>query len=92
MLEATIVYGIVILVGFGLLIAKLPRRMVLWMLGHHFALDLSVTLVALWIHWGTMTGLMAAAMAGMMCSVVTTTARKLIGYREGKRVVRGVLT
>lgn len=92
MLEATLTFGVVIFVGFAFLIAKLPRPLVLWLLGHHLAVDVVVTVIALWIHWGTMTGLMAAAMAGMMCSVATALARKLIGYRTGRVITVGILS
>jgi len=92
MIEAALTFGVVIFLGVLFIIAKLPRRQLLWLLGHHVALDIVVTVFALVVHWGTMTGLMAAAIAGMICSVVTAAARWLIGYREGSRIHNGILT
>ena len=92
MIEAIIVFGLLIAGGMAVLIAKLPRPVVQWLLGRPFALDLSVTLLVLWIHWGTMTGLMAAAVAGFTCSLVSSAARKLIGYRVKGRTVPGLFT
>ena len=80
MLEAALVFGIVIFAGIALILAKLPTRTALILLGHHIWLDLVVTIVTLWIHWGTMTGLMSAAIAGLMCSFATAGARRVFGY------------
>jgi hypothetical protein len=79
----------VIFAGLAFIFAKLPHERRLWLLGHAVALDVFVTVVAVAIHWGTMTGLMAAAVAGLMCSAATSLARRVWGYREGKRLVRG---
>jgi hypothetical protein len=85
MIEVVLVFGLVVFAGMALILAKLPRRMSLWLLGHHMWLDIAVTLITLWIHMGTMTGLMAAAVAGLTCSFVTSSARTVVGYRrDGK--------
>lgn len=80
MLEAAFVFGLVIVLGMFLIIIKLPTHITLWLLGHHLLVDILVTALALVMHWGTMTGLMAATIAGMACSLVTSFARKLVGY------------
>lgn len=87
MLEAVVTFGVIIVLGFAFIAAKLPRGVLLWLLGHDILVDLAVTAVTLWIHWGTMTGLMAAALAGMICSLMTTFGRKLYGFtRRGVTV------
>jgi len=92
MIESVLTFGVVIFGGLALIFAKLPRSTRLWLLGHALMLDVTVTLLALAIHWGTVTGLMAAAMAGLMCSLATSAARKLWGYRVRGRLVPGVLS
>lgn len=92
MIEAAFTFGAVIFVGMMFLILKLPRPVVLWLLGHSLLVDVVVTIFAIMIHWGTMTGLMAAAIAGMCCSIATWLGRTLIGYKAGGRIHRGVLT
>jgi hypothetical protein len=85
MIEATLTFGLIIFVGMAAILIKLPTRMMLWLLGQALWVDVFVTVFALVIHWGTMTGLMAAAVAGLMCSFTTTAARWLVGYtRRGK--------
>jgi len=46
--------------------------------------------VAYALHWGTFTGVMAAAVAGLMCSGFTIVARVLIGYSRGTTLVPGM--
>jgi len=89
MIEVALVFGAVIFLGVFFIMVKLPLRTLRWLLGHHVMLDISVTVFALVVHWGTMTGLMAAAIAGMITSVMTVLGRWAVGYREGKRCVRG---
>jgi hypothetical protein len=85
MIEATLTFGVIIFVGLAAILIKLPTRSMLWLLGRALWLDVFVTVFALVIHWGTMTGLMAAAVAGLMCSATTTVARWAVGYtRSGK--------
>jgi hypothetical protein len=91
MTEAALTFGVVIFLGIFFVMLKLPLRQLRWLLGHHIMLDISVTVFALAIHWGTMTGLMAAAIAGMITSIMTVLGRWAVGYREGEVTVRGVL-
>ena len=81
--------GVIIFLGMLLLGIKLPRRTSLKLLGHPLALDLSVSTLAYARHFGTFSGVMAAAVAGLMCSGFTTCARYAFGYIEDKRYHRG---
>jgi hypothetical protein len=80
--------GVIIFVGLLFLFIKLPRRIARRLLGRPLALDLTVRAVAYALHWGTFTGVMAAAVAGLMCSGFTIFARVLIGYRRATRLCR----
>lgn len=82
--------GIVIFVGLLLLFWKLKWETKLRLLGYPLALDLGVSIVAYILHWGTFTGVMAAAVAGLMCSAMTSIGRKVYGYIEGGYYYPGV--
>ena len=72
--------GIIIFIGFLLLVFKLRPRTILRMLGFPLQVDLLAAVTAYILHWGTFTGVMAAAVAGLMVSAMTSIGRKLIGY------------
>ena len=84
--------GVIIFVGLLLLFIKLPRLLALRLLGHPLALDFVVSVAAYMLHWGTFSGVMAAAVAGLMCSGFTAVARWAIGYSKGGKVIPGVFT
>jgi hypothetical protein len=84
--------GVIIFVGLLLLFIKLPRLFALRLLGQPLALDLAVSVLAYALHWGTFTGVMAAAVAGLMCSGFTAVGRWAIGYSKGGRIMPGVFT
>lgn len=75
--------GLMIFLGVTLVLVKLPRRKMLKVLKHDVALDVAVSVLVLAIHWGTFSGVMAATIAGLLMSVATTTAKRLVGYIDG---------
>lgn len=81
--------GVIIFFGMLLLGIKLPRRVSLKLLGRPLALDLGVSVLAYVLHFGTFSGIMAAAVAGLMCSGFTSVARYAFGYIEGKQYHKG---
>lgn len=83
--------GIIIFLGLLLLFIKLPRAVTLRALGYPFALDLSCSVLAYIMHMGTFSGVMAAAVAGLMCSGFTSAARHLFGYIKGGRYYPGII-
>jgi hypothetical protein len=72
--------GLIIFFGMLLLAIKLKPSTSLRLLGYPLAVDLGVSVIALLIHWGTFSGVMAAAFAGVLTSLFTTIARKIFGY------------
>jgi hypothetical protein len=84
--------GVIVFVGLLLLFIKLPRRAALRLLAYPLVLDLVVSVIAYILHWGTFTGVMAAAVAGLMCSGFTATGRWLFGYLEGNTYRPGIIT
>ena len=83
--------GVIIFAGLLFIFIKLPRITALKLLGHHLWLDVGVTVVAFLMHYGTFSGVMAAAVAGLMCSGFTTTGRWLFGYISKKTYHPGII-
>lgn len=77
--------GVIIFLGMLLLGLKLKAKTSLTLLGYPLALDFSVSALAFIMHYGTFSGVMAAAVAGLMCSGFTSLARYAVGYiKAGK--------
>jgi len=81
--------GLMVFLGVALILVKLPRRLMLKALHHDLALDLTVSALTLAVHWGTFSGVMAATVAGLMTSLMTSGAKRLFGHIEGTRYVPG---
>lgn len=81
--------GVIIFLGLLLLGAKLPVKTSLKLLGRPLLLDATVSIVAYILHSGTFSGVMAAAVAGLMCSGFTSAARYVVGYIEGTKYIHG---
>ena len=82
--------GFIIFFGMLFVALKLERRTSLRLLGFPLTVDLVVSGLTLVLHWGTFSGVMAAAFAGLMTSVFTTVARWLVGYISGGTYYAGV--
>ena len=83
--------GLMIFPDVALILAKLPRRLMLKALHHDVALDLAVSVLTLIVHWGTFSGVMAATVAGLLTSLMTSGAKRLFGSISGNRYVPGIL-
>ena len=84
--------GLAIFLALLLVFIKLPRRGLLRLLRYDLAIDLFVTLLVLAIHFGTFSGVMAATVAGLMTSLATTGAKRLVGYIDGDIYHPGLIT
>lgn len=74
--------GVIIFLGLLLIFVKLPRSWSLRLLAYPLVLDVAISALAYALHWGTFTGVMAAAVAGLMCSGFTTVGRHLFGWLD----------
>jgi len=83
--------GLAIFLGLVFIFIKLRRRTMLRLLHHDMAIDVFVTLLTLAIHWGTFAGVMAATFAGLLTSVGTTAAKKILGHMQGDRYYPGLI-
>jgi len=84
--------GFIILLGFLLLFIKLPKRTIAWLLGYPLALDLVASAAAYILHFGTFSGVMAAAVAGLMTSALTSSGRWAFGYIERGKYTPGAIS
>ena len=82
--------GLAIFTGAALLLAKLRRRWMLKALDHDLALDVAVSAATLVLHWGTFSDVIGATVAGLLCSVATSTAKRLFGFIRGNTYFPGV--
>ncbi len=82
--------GFMVFSAGALILAKLKRRWLLRALNHELVLDLAVSGLTYALHWGTFSGLMAATVAGLLNSLATGAARRLIGYIDGNTYYPGV--
>lgn len=83
--------GFIILFGFLALFVKLPKRTVLHLLSWPLAVDIVGSVIAYVLHFGTFSGVMAAAVAGLMLSACTSIGRWSVGYIENSKYVAGHL-
>jgi len=83
--------GSAVFLALLLILAKLPRRWLLRLLHYDIALDVGVTLLVMFLHWGSFDGVMAATVAGLMTSFATSAAKPLVGYIHDGRYVPGVI-
>lgn len=81
--------GVIIFIGMVLLGIKLPPKTSLKLLGYPLWLDLGVSVLAYILHYGTFSGVMAAAVAGLMCSGFTSCARYAVGFIHNGKYTPG---
>lgn len=77
--------GFIVFLGFLMIAGKLSLKTNLKLLGQAMWVDLFITVIAFIMHFGTFSGVMAAAVAGLLCSMTTSLMIKLVGYiKNGK--------
>lgn len=83
--------GLFVAIGLLALFAKMSWRTKIWMTSHPVAMDIMVFVGLTAIHFGTFTGVMAATIGALMCSVILSVARKVIGHVEGNVYFPGLI-
>lgn len=83
--------GLMVFLAAALVLVKMPRRMMLRALSRPLLIDLAVSVIVLFIHWGTFSGVMAATVAGLLTSLGTSAARRLVGYIDKGRYHAGII-
>lgn len=82
--------GVLGAIGMFIVLMRLPRMLMLRLLGMPGFLDVAFTALMFWMHWGTFSGVMVATFAGMCGSAAISTARKCIGYTDGDGYHKGL--
>jgi putative ABC transport system substrate-binding protein len=72
--------GVTVFLGIALILWKLPRRLMLKILHHDLMLDLAVSVLTLFLHWGSFEGVMAAT---VNVNILPIEAQDLIGIENG---------
>ena len=70
----------------------LSRNTLLWLFGHAVWLELPFGLLAYALHYGTFSGMMAAAVACILCSAYTRAGRYLVGCIKHGQYHPGIVT
>lgn len=74
--------GTIVFLSLIVLVWRLPRRTTLWLFGHPVWLELPFVIIAYALHYGTFSGMMAAAAAGIMCFGFVQIGKFFIGSIE----------
>lgn len=82
--------GVVVALGLIMWFAKCSWRMRMRILSYPLLIDITVFAVLTAIHWGTFTGVMAATIGALMCSILLSLGRKAFGHMDGRTYVRGM--
>jgi hypothetical protein len=83
--------GTLVFLSLAVLVWRLPRRTMLWLFGHPVYLELPFGFVAYALHYGTFSGMMAAATAAIMCFAFVQLGRSLVGYIDKGQYKPGMM-
>lgn len=87
MIATSLFAGILTTVGFLFLALKFGPEFVRTLLGYHWATDIVMSVVCLWLFAlsGTISGMMTGVMTALFISVLLSVARNVFGYRTWTR-------
>jgi hypothetical protein len=72
--------GFIVCLGLTFWFCKCGWKTRMWILSHALFIDIAVFILLNLIHWGTYSGVMVAAIASVMTSILLTLGRKMFGY------------
>jgi hypothetical protein len=72
--------GTIVFLSLMVLVWRLPRRAMLWLFGHPLWIEVPFSFCAYALHYGTFSGMMAAATVACMCFCFVQAGRALFGY------------
>lgn len=82
--------GTIVFLSLIVLMWRLPRKTKLWFFGHPAWLEIPFGILAYLLHYGTFSGMMAAATAACMCFAFMHLCKLLFGYIDKGRYHRGM--
>ena len=77
-------FGFMAAIGIFILLWRLPRILVLHLLGMGFLLDTAFTTLMFWMHWGTAIGMFVATIGGLFGSAGISLAKGVLGSIDFK--------
>jgi len=83
--------GAVVCLGLAMWFGKCSWRTRLMLLSHPLAIDILIFTILTAVHWGTFSGVMSATIGAVMASVLLTIGRKVWGYNEDGKYIRGMV-
>ena len=81
--------GVIVALGLIFMFFKLSWKWRLRMLGFPVLMDIGTFVFLNWLHEGTFSGLMVAAVGALTCSALISIGRKTFGYIERGKYVAG---
>ena len=84
--------GFIVFLSLMVMVFRLKRTKVLWLFGHPLWLELPMGFLAYALHFGTFSGMMAAAVAVIMVYVFTQCGRWALGYIKDGKYYKGFFT
>ena len=81
--------GTIVFMSLAIFFWRLPHKARLWLFGHPIWLEVPFAIIAYLLHYGTFSGMMAAATAGCICFVFVQIGRKTVGYTDRTGYVPG---
>lgn len=82
--------GAAICLGIALIFGRCSWKVRMWILSHALFMDIVVFILLTLIHWGTFSGVMAATIGALMCSLLISIGRKLWGSMQNGKYMRGM--
>ena len=61
------------------------------LLQYDLLIDIAVSVLVMFLHWGSFEGIMAATIAGLLTSLATTGAKSLFGHISGNLYYPGIV-
>jgi hypothetical protein len=72
--------GTIVFLSLLVLVWRLPRKTMLRLFGTPWLIELPFGLLAYLLHWGTFSGMMAAAVAAILCFGFVQAGRATVGF------------
>lgn len=83
--------GFIVFLSLAVLAWRLPRKTKLWVLGHPLWIEVPFGIGAYMLHYGTFSGMMAAAVACIMCFGLVQFGKWAVGYTKDGKYHRGII-
>lgn len=77
--------GTIVFLSLIVIMWRLPRKTILWLLGHPAWLEIPFGIAAYLLHYGTFSGMMAAAVACILVFGFVELMKVIVGYTKNNK-------